>query len=178
MAESFEQYRKRVLAYLGRRDPLRIQAATPLRLKRLTAGLPRRALTRRPAPGKWSIVEIVAHMADAELAMAWRLRNILANPGVRLPWWDEHAWSIRLGYAKVPVARSLSAFRSLRAGNLALLRSTPRRRWSTCFGRHDKRGRQTVADFVRMEAAHDLNHLRQVEAIVRDSGPRRSPRAR
>ncbi|HLK19411.1 MAG TPA: DinB family protein [Bryobacteraceae bacterium] len=39
-------------------------------------------LIRRPAPEKWSIAEIVAHLADAELAMGWRLRNMLANPGV------------------------------------------------------------------------------------------------
>jgi hypothetical protein len=166
MSESFEEYRARVLSYLGHRDPLRVQATTPGRLERLTRGVPVGVLRRRPAPAKWSVAEIVAHMADAELAMGWRLRNMIARPGVRLAWWDEHAWSVVLAYAKTPVARSLDAFRSLRTGNLELLRSLSRRRWTLSYGVHDKRGRQTVADFVRMEAAHDLNHLRQVAAIV------------
>ena len=169
MPESFEAYRARVLSYLGDRDPLRVQAGTAARLAHLVSGVRRSILASRPAAGKWSVVEIVAHMADAELAMAWRLRNIIATPGVRLTWWDEHLWSEACGYSGVPVARSLALFRVLRSGNLALLRSVPRRKWATRYGVHDKRGRQTVVDFVQMEAAHDLNHLKQVTALVRRS---------
>jgi hypothetical protein len=167
MGESFEEYRARVLGYLGDREPLRVQAATPGRLERLTSRVPPRALTRRPASGKWCVAEIVAHMADAELAMGWRFRNMLATPGVRLQWWDEHLWSEVCGYSRIPVAQSLAVFRSLRAANLALLRSVPRRRWEACYGVHDKRGRQTISEFVTMEAAHDLNHIRQVAAILK-----------
>jgi hypothetical protein len=104
--------------------------------------------------------------------MGWRLRNMLAAPGVRLQWWDEHRWSVACGYSAIPVRRSLSVFRELRRANLALLRSTPRRRWRSCYGVHDRRGRQTVAEFVTMEAAHDLNHIRQVEAILKGAGRR------
>jgi len=169
--ESFDEYRARVLGYLGKREPLRVLSATPARLERLVRGVPRRALGRRPRAGKWSIAEILAHMADAELAIAWRFRTMLATPGERLAWFDEHLWSDRLAYARVPPALSLASFRALRTGNLALLRSVPRSRWKAAFGVHDKRGRQTVADFVRMEAAHDLNHSLQIERLLRhDAG--------
>jgi hypothetical protein len=167
MKESFEDYRARVLSYLGERDPLRVQAGTCARLARLVSGVRSRTLRTRPAPGKWSVAEIVAHMADAELAMGWRLRNMIATPGVRLTWWDEHLWSDACHYQRIPVARSLATFRALRLANLALLRSVPRRKWTNFYGVHKKRGRQTVADFAQMEAAHDLNHLRQVQRLVR-----------
>ena len=169
MAETFEAYRIRVLGYLGDRDPVRVQQATPARLERLLGGLPRRALTRRLAPGKWSVIEILAHLADAELAMGWRLRNMLATPGARLPWWDEHLWSEKCQYARSSPRRSVATFRALRESNLALLRSVPREVWDACHGLHDTRGRQTVAEFVRLEAAHDLNHLRQIERLLRST---------
>lgn len=166
MAETFTEYRTRVLGYLGTRDPIRVQRAMPAALERRLRRLPRAVATRRPAPGKWSIAEIVAHLADAELAMGWRLRSMLATPGVALAWWDQDKWAARLGYAARPVGESAALFRALRASNLRLLAAVPRRWWDTSAGVHEVRGRQTVAEFVALEAAHDLNHLRQIDRIL------------
>src|ERR1700735_2107387 len=100
MAETFEAYRTRVLSYLGDEEPIGVQQATPSQLDRRLRDVAPEELIRRPAPEKWSIAEIVAHLADAELAMGWRLRNMLANPGVALTWWDQALWAERLGYAQ------------------------------------------------------------------------------
>jgi len=170
VAESFEQYRARVLGYLGPRDPIRVLARTPGRLAHRLTGVPRTVLTRRSAPGKWSITEIVAHLADAELAHAWRLRNCIASPGVALAWWDESQWAVRLKYRRIPWRASVDRFRTLRRANLALLRGLSRPAWDRCHGTHETRGRQTVRDFVTLEAAHDLNHLRQIETLLRAKG--------
>jgi len=167
MTESFAEYRQRVLGYLGPRDPIRVLAATPRRLVGLVEGQRRPALARRPAPGKWSTVEIVAHLADAELAFGWRIRSMLASPGVSLAWWDEHLWSEKSVYARVPVRESLATFSALRSANLALLRRVPPAVQAAAYGVHDKRGRQTVREFVVLEAAHDLNHLLQIQALLR-----------
>src|SRR5688500_7774531 len=166
MPESFAEYQARVLSYLGSRDPIRVQRGTPAALERRVAGLPPSALTRRPSPAKWSIREIAAHMADAELAMGWRLRGMLSTPGVALAWWDQDQWAERLAYATCAPRESAALFRALRVANLKLLASVPRRSWDECYGVHDVRGRQTVAQFVVLEAAHDLNHLRQIDAIL------------
>ena len=90
------------------------------------------------------IAEIVAHLADAELAMGWRLRNMLANPGVALTWWDQAVWAERLGYAQQDASLSAGVFRALRESNLRLLESVPRARWVECYGVHEVRGRQTL----------------------------------
>ena len=173
MTETFAEYRTRVLGYLGTRDPIRVQRATPAALERRLRGLAPAVATRRPAPGKWSIAEIVAHLADAELAMGWRLRNMLATPGVALAWWDQDQWAARLGYARRPVSESAALFRALRMANLRLLAGVPRSWWDRCAGMHQMRGRQTVAEFVALEAAHDLNHLRQIDRILAQASGRR-----
>jgi hypothetical protein len=167
MTESFPEYRTRVLGYLGSRDPVGVLRVTPRQLARLLAGASRVLLTTRPAPGKWSVLEIVAHLADAELALSWRLRNAIAAPGVALAWWDESVWAERLGYQTIPWRTSLGRFRALRLVNLALLRSLPLAAWDESYGTHAKRGRQSVREFVTLEAAHDLNHLRQIRALIR-----------
>ncbi len=169
MAESFPEYRARVLAYLGSRDPVRVLRATPSQLLRLLTGASRAALATRPAPGKWSVLEIVAHLADAELAVSWRIRSAIASPGVALAWWDESIWAERLGYQRVPWRTSLARFKALRLANLALLRSIPPAAWDSCYGTHEKRGRQSVRDFVTLKAAHDLNHLHQVRALIQSA---------
>src|SRR5580693_8557065 len=67
MAETFEAYRTRVLSYLGDEEPIGVQRATPLQLDRRLRDVAPEELIGRPAPEKWSIAEIVAHLADAEL---------------------------------------------------------------------------------------------------------------
>lgn len=170
MPETYQQYRKRALGYLesmGNRDPIKIQKATPAKLERLLHdGVPRKTLQRRPARGKWSVLEILGHLADAELAIAWRLRIMLARSGAPLLWFDQDVWARKFRYQTRDPRQLLDLFRALRQNNLTLLKSIPRREWSRCYGIHELRGRQSVADFVLMEAAHDLNHLRQIEDIL------------
>jgi hypothetical protein len=167
MTESFAEYRTRILGYLGSRDPVGVLRVTPGRLIRLLTGASRTVLTTRPAVGKWSVLEIAAHLADAELAFSWRLRNAIASPGVALAWWDQAVWAERLGYQAIPWRASVGCFKALRFANLALLRSLPPASWDACHGTHATRGRQSVRDFVTLEAAHDLNHLRQIRALTR-----------
>ena len=169
MSESFAEYRTRVLGYLGSRDPVGVLRVTPSQLVRLLTGASRTVLTTRPAVDKWSVLEIVAHLADAELALSWRIRNAIASPGVALAWWDEAVWAERLGYQIIPWRASVGCFKALRFANLTLLRSLPPASWDACYGTHATRGRQSVRDFVTLEAAHDLNHLRQIRALIQSA---------
>src|SRR5580658_548798 len=131
MAETFEAYRHRVLSYLGDEEPIGVQQATPSELERRLRDVAPEQLLRRPAPEKWSIAEIVAHLADAELAMGWRLRNMLANPGVALTWRDQAVWAERLGYARQEAGLSGVSFgRCARATCDCWSRSRARGGWS------------------------------------------------
>ena len=84
------------------------------------------------------------------------------------------------GLVEQEASFSAGIFRALRESNLRLLESVPRARWVECYGVHEVRGRQTVEEFIRLEAAHDLNHLRQIDGILggwtaRQSGWRGMP---
>jgi hypothetical protein len=165
MNETPQQYRRRMLSYIGGRDPLKLLAATPRRLELLLKGRPLRTLRQRPGPKKWSVAEIVSHLADSELARSFRIRLILGAPGTSLQAFDQDAWVVALHYEKRTVQKALEEFRVLRQANLALLRSLIPKQWKHA-GLHAERGKETVESLVLIAAGHDINHLRQIEAIL------------
>jgi uncharacterized damage-inducible protein DinB len=166
MKETPQQYTKRILGYVEGRNPLKVQRETPKKLRRLTKSLSRKQLKTRPAPDRWSIAEILAHLTDAELVGGWRMRLILGSSGAPLQAYDQNVWAERFDYANRDPKDSLKLFRLLRESNLALLKSMPQKLWEN-YGMHAERGKETLAQIVRLYAGHDLNHLRQVEAITK-----------
>jgi hypothetical protein len=167
MQETIQEYTQRLLSYSEGKDPLRSQQAAPIKLAALLKGNTGKQLTRRPAPDKWSVAEIVAHLADAELAIAWRLRQVLTNNAIPIQPYDQDLWAKTFNYARRDPRQSLANFRILREANIALLKSVPRKLWEN-FGVHAERGNESVNHVVKMVAGHDLNHLRQVEAILKN----------
>jgi hypothetical protein len=165
MLETPEQYKQRILGHVQDKDPLRVQRETPKKLAALIRGLIRKQLTRKPAPGKWSIAEILAHLADTEIVVAWRLRQILGNNGAPIQPYDQNVWAETLDYVHRDSTESLEFFRVVRARNLALLKGLPKKLWEN-YGVHQERGKESVARIVRLYAGHDLNHLAQVEKIA------------
>ncbi|SRR5712692_6370687 len=173
MQDTAQQYVQRILSYVEGQDPMRVQQETPKKLAKLLKPLSKKQLITRPEPGKWSIAEILAHLADAEVVVGWRIRLILGSNGVSIQPYDQGVWADTLGYSRRDPKVSLETFRVLREVNLAMLKSLPKHLWEN-YGMHQERGKETITHIVRMHAGHDLNHLGQVEKI-RKSG--RSKRA-
>ena len=147
------------------RDPLALLALAPDALSALRAQTPAQTLSRRPAPNKWSIQEIVAHLADDELVVAYRIRLILSEPGIAIQAFDQDAWS-RIGrYAHIDAQVSLALFRSLRAANIALWHSLTPEEWDRA-GIHAERGHESIRDIAAYYTGQDMNHFAQIEAIV------------
>lgn len=165
MNETPQQYTQRVLSYVDSKKPLAVQAATAKKLGRLLKGKPAAKLRKRPAPGKWSVREILAHLADAEIAGSWRMRLILSAPGTPIAAFDQDAWVTTGHYEKRDARKCLEQFRVLREANLALLKSLTPEQWKH-YGVHSERGVESIEHIVRMFAGHDLNHLQQVEGIL------------
>ena len=173
MQETPQQYIQRILGHIEGKDPLQVQRETPKKLQKLIKPLSKKQLAQRPEPGKWSITEILAHLADAELVGGWRMRLILGSNGVSMQPFDQDVWAETLGYAKRDANVSLETFRVLREANLAMLKSLPKSLWDN-YGMHQERGKETIAHIVRMFAGHDLNHLGQVERIAKGSRTKRA----
>ena len=146
-------------------DPLKVVAGTPKKLERLIKGVPASKLRKRPAPGKWSAGEILAHLADSEIVTGWRIRQILGAPGSPIQAFDQDTWAAAGHYEKRDARKSLEQFRAAREGNLALLKSLTPEQWKQ-HGMHAERGIETIEHIAHLHAGHDINHTRQVERIL------------
>ena len=166
--EAAAAYKARILSYQTGADFLALQAAAPGILASLIEGLSPEELACRPAPGKWSIQELVAHLADDELVGSYRIRMILSSPGIAIQAFDQDVWSRSGRYDQTDVRLSLERYRVLRHANLALLGSLRAEEWDM-FGVHAERGVESIRDIAMYFAGHDINHFRQIEAIRRNN---------
>jgi hypothetical protein len=162
--EAAAAYKTKILSYQAGADFLDLQAAAPEKLAALIDGLSVEELARRPEPEKWSIQELVAHLADDELVGGYRLRMILSSPGTAIQAFDQDVWARTGRYDRTDVCLSLEIFRVLRQANLALLRSLRTEEWDL-FGVHAERGVESIRDIAMYFAGHDINHFQQIEAI-------------
>jgi hypothetical protein len=165
MSETVQQYIDRLLGYVEGMQPLDVLASTAATLERLTSGLSAADLGKRPAPDKWSVTEILAHLADGEIVGAFRMRLILGAPGTAVVAYDQDDWAKSGHYGKRDPRKSLEQFRVVREANLALLDTLEPEQWKH-YGMHSERGQETIEHIVRMYAGHDINHLLQIEKIV------------
>jgi hypothetical protein len=168
-SETVTEYKARILRYQAGADPLVLQAKAPDLLGALVAGLSAEQLAVRPAPHKWCIREIVAHLADDELVGAYRIRLILSAPGTTIQAFDQDVWASTGRYSTRDINDSVELYRTLRSANLHLLRSLTTEEWDM-FGVHAERGLESLRDIAMYFAGHDINHFRQIELIRRQLG--------
>lgn len=165
MPETAEQYRDRLASYVESQDSLKLQSEAPARLARLIEGVPEAKLKERPQPGRWSAVEILAHLAEDELTSSWRYRQMIEHDGETLLGFDQELWA-RLGnYQSWNARDALDMFRLLRDANVRMLRGLPAEEWNRSSN-HAERGRLTVGELARHMAAHDVNHIKQIECLL------------
>jgi DinB family protein len=162
-------YVRALLDLLGPRDPLEVLGELLPWLDRRIAGLPEAALRRPEMPGKWSAIEVIQHLADSDLVSGFRIRMILTEDRPILQGYDQDRWADELRYREVPPARALDQLRALRAANLALWSNlTPEQLQRV--GLHSERGPESAGHIVRLMAAHDLVHRRQLDRILGPTG--------
>ena len=162
---SAAEYVARLRSLVEGKDPIAVLTETPAALACVIASVPEEKLNRRPGPGKWSLAAIVAHLAEAEIALSWRYRQIAEREGAALAGYNQNVWH-RLGdYDSRDTQESLAQFRLLREANLRMFgRFTPED-WRRS-GIHAERGCLTMKDLVAQAAGHDLSHLQQAERVV------------
>jgi len=117
-----------------------------------------------PEPGRWSIRQILAHLADSEIVAADRIRRIVAEDNPLLVAFDQDAWARRLGYERRRTADALDLLRRLRAENCQLLASLAESDFDRT-GTHSERGRITLGELVAGQVAHLEKHAQQIQAL-------------
>ena len=158
------RYASAILDLLADKDPLTVLGQTPSAVTQAIAGLTRNQLRIPEAPGKWSIVQVLQHLADSDLVWGWRLRMILAQDRPQITGYDQDLWADRLNYADADADEAMSVFTLLRRANLKLIdRATPAE--LKRVGVHSERGEESIEYLLGLYAGHDLLHLRQIERI-------------
>jgi len=150
-------------AQLGRRDPMEVIADTSRQLESLMRAIGLIRAEQPPAPGKWCAREILCHLADCETVFAFRLRQSLAEDHHVIQPFDQDKWA--QSYRCYDVAGALAVFSSVRKWNLGLIRSVIPGALEKKLT-HPERGAMTFQVLIETMAGHDLNHVRQIEAIA------------
>jgi len=165
-ADQAREYTAAVLALLGDRDPLDVLRSTPDAARHIVAGLSESELSRPEAERKWSLRQVIRHLADSELVWAYRLRMVLAQDRPPITGYDQDLWANRLHYQEASLDESLEEFAVVRRSNLRLLAAATDAELSR-VGVHAERGEESVRHMLRLYGGHDLLHLRQLERIRR-----------
>lgn len=153
---------------LGGQEPLKVISATPRKIEAIMEDLGPERMNYSPAPGKWSAREIVCHLADCEIAFAFRLRQTLSEDSHVIQPFDQSNWAEH--YAGYEARAALTTLCALRKWNLALIGSlSPGQQTKPVT--HPERGTMTLWTIVETMGGHDLNHLYQLEAIAKNFAP-------
>jgi hypothetical protein len=153
-----------LLHLLGDDDPVAILRQTPAALQRFLDTVPADIVTTPEAPDKWSMREVLQHLADSELVGGFRLRMVMAHDRPSLTGYDQDLWAGRLRYREADVRDALEQFTALRRANVRI--------WEDLspadlvrVGIHGERGEESLEHMRRLYAGHDVLHLRQLERI-------------
>jgi hypothetical protein len=151
---------------LGGAPVLAALEAGPGRIARAVARGRGHRLRRRPKAREWTVVEILAHLLDGEVALGFRIRTLATEPGAAIVPWDQEKWTPGLRHRRADPRTVLAAFAALRADTIALVRRlTPAQRRAA--GRHPEYGRLRIDQLLHHWAEHDLLHLEQIRATLR-----------
>ncbi len=144
-------------------------------LERLVSGCSEQAVVWRPDEDRWSILEIAAHLADAELLAATRIRRIVTQDRPNLYGYEQNLWALRLGYRRMRIENVVRRFAVLRRDNAELLATLPAEVWQR-LGQHDEDGELTLARLIEGYIAHTAKHLNQMRAAADESGQQTTTR--
>jgi hypothetical protein len=139
--------------------------ATPVVLRALVDGVEEAGLQRRPGPGEWAIIEVVAHLADTEERALGRVRRMLAEDNPQLEPFDQEALAVQRRYLELDLQTELARLEQLRSQHLAPLDTLDAPGWERT-GRHGEHGKLTVELYETHVAAEEVDHLAQIARLL------------
>ncbi len=165
-------YYDKLVALLGRRDPLDVLASTPDVIGKLIASHKPETLRKRPFPDRWTWtpLEIIGHLLDGELVYGFRIRLILCEERPTILGMDQEKWVAGQDYNGRDPKALLADFRAARNINLSIWRNIRPDQFAR-VGVHNERGEESLGQMIRMHAGHDLSHIDQLTRYLAVIGP-------
>lgn len=163
--ENPDAYVKKMIEIVGDRDPVAMMASASAALRTAVASFPAGKEAVVEAPGKWSLLDVVKHLADTEIVYGYRVRMILSHDTPDIQGFDQDLWASNVRYDGATVGDFVDMAATLRRMNLLIYRAlTPGD--LERYGVHSERGNENVWRMLRMCAAHDEVHLAQLARIA------------
>ena len=164
-------YVRALLDLLGTRNPIEVLGELLPWLDHRLRGVVDATLRRPEKPGKWSVIDVIQHLADSDLVAGFRIRMVLSEDRPALQGYDQDRWACEFRYREVSLGQALDQLRGLRMANLHLWKHlTPAQ--LERVGLHSERGPESAGQIIRLMAAHDLVHRRQIDRIFDAAGVR------
>lgn len=142
---------------------------SPKQIAAAVSGLPDKTLRYKPSPEKWCILEILAHLADAEIAFAYRFRQMLADKDPVIAPIDQDAWAKNLGYLESSPPELVALYGLNRHATLQLLRRMKPDDLKKSAFHPELKAPLTVATLLERMAEHGTNHLAQIERLKKEA---------
>jgi hypothetical protein len=117
----------------------------------------------KPAPEKWSIHEVLIHIADSEANSFVRCRRFIAEPGSGVYGYDESKWAKNLNYHSQRIEDSLELFRLLRKTSYDLIKGVDDKTWETATVEHSENGLTGFEQWLKTYEEHIPVHIRQMK---------------
>ena len=138
--------------------------ALPSQIEELVQGLSEDALRWRPSPREWSIKEVCCHLRDSFEIDGERIRHMLSEDDPFLPSYDQEALARERDYQNESTPLVLTAIRAFSGGLAYVLENLGEEEWQRT-GRHEERGRMTIAQYAQIVADHGRVHLEQIKSL-------------
>lgn len=159
-------WKKEASLQQAERDALIAQYAEgPDRLEAALAKVPPEAMQWRPAPGKWTVHEVVIHCADSETNSHMRIRYLVAEEKPTIIGYDQDRWTTALDYHALPLEPALATIRAVRSNTVPLIRRLSPEQWART-GTHTESGAFGAEDWLRVYAIHLHQHEAQIRRNV------------
>lgn len=139
---------------------------TPLVLETLLGELPSTLLQWKPAADRWSISEVLAHLADIEQVYSQRVHRFIVEDSPALQKYDQARASAAGDYSKGSAAEHLARFTATRRAIVAFLKNVPASAGART-AQHSELGVIALSQMLSEWASRDLGHLRQIAELYR-----------
>lgn len=133
-------------------------AAGPRLVREAAAGMNAAQAIARPIAGKWSTLEVVAHLADFEIIGVDRLTAVIAESEPTLPGRDERCYAARLAYELRDLEEELRLIEACRGRVVKLLRTLSDDDWRR-RGIHTEAGPLTLEQLLERIVRHVEHHV-------------------
>jgi hypothetical protein len=150
---------------IDRRSLIARYAAGPELLRAALAEVPEEALQWRPAPGKWSVHEVIIHCADSEVNAHGRIRTLIAESKPVIQGYDQDQWAKVFDYHSRPMGTALVTIEAVRANTVPILESLTDADWKK-MGTHTESGPYGAEDWLQSYGTHLEVHAAQIRRNI------------